>query len=75
MKNDDNVVYLRVKNRFAQACLCENTQRIMINTDERNTYVSPQIKTMEIAFKAIICNSPNGINPMDVDEDEGKLFG
>lgn len=47
----------------------------MINTDERNTYVSPQIKIVEIDVKAIICNSPNGINPMDVDEDEGILFG
>lgn len=47
----------------------------MINTDERNTYVSPQIMTVEIDVQAIICNSPNGINPMDLDEDGGNLFG
>ena len=47
------MVYLGIKNHFAQACLCENTQRIMINTDERNTYVSPQIMTVEIDVQAI----------------------
>lgn len=48
-------------------CLVLNTLPMVIY------YVSPQVKTIEIAAQAIICQS-GGINGMNIDPDGGDSF-
>lgn len=41
--------------------------------EKQTLYVSPQVKTVEINARAIICQS-GGINSMYIDEDGGDDF-
>ncbi|MCQ2179550.1 MAG: hypothetical protein MJY91_05575 [Bacteroidales bacterium] len=45
----------------------------MINTEEKQTYASPRVKTVEISALAIICQSGD-INSMTIDPDGGDYF-
>ena len=45
----------------------------MINTEEKQNYTSPRVKTVEISALAIICQSGE-INDMTVDPDGGDYF-
>ena len=45
----------------------------MVN-EQKDLYVSPELKTVEIKAQAILCQS-GGINSMSIDEEDGgELF-
>ena len=44
----------------------------MVN-EQKNLYVSPEVKTVEIKARAIVCQSGN-INSMTIDPDGGEDF-
>lgn len=45
----------------------------MINIEEKTTYVSPRVMTVDVREQAVLCLS-GGINDMTIDPDGGDDF-
>lgn len=45
------------------------------NLQERQVYVPASVKVIEVTACRMLCQSNDGINPMQFDEDGGELFG